>query len=442
MGQGSNHGDASVGPGKGDLFYPTDRNPLLASSFRWLRAKAVDDDCGGLWRIHDDLYDLERFSKLHPGGEEWISLTKGTDITEAVETMHVMGIPKAMLDKYRVRRAEGPRKYRYTFKEDGFYRRLKTRAASVLRKTGTGPTLQSKLVQDCLASIFLVLLVFLSLHPSLPLAIITGLLLGMSTSCAHNWFHQRDSRAWRRYYFDLSLLSHRDWRISHALSHHLLTNSLMDAEVSGIEPYLSFLPVDKNAIQKYVSSVYFHLFIGLIFPFEFLKRVYFVCSKDQPLYPENLLPVAELAILMLNISPMQAAFYWVLIHGVAGHWLVVTSVTTTHHHPELYHAGDAPRSDTDWGLTQLDTVRDLKKDNMLVILTTFGHHLLHHLFPAVDHSRLAALYPALDETLAEEGEVYRFTGAANMVLGMHKQLARTEPKSTPNHWKQEIGQQS
>ncbi len=25
--------------------------------------------------------------------------------------------------------------------------------------------------------------------------------------------------------------------------------------------------------------------------------------------------------------------------GVAGYWLIITSVTTTHHHPELYHAG-------------------------------------------------------------------------------------------------------
>ena len=105
----------------------------------------------------------------------------------------------------------------------------------------------------------------------------------------------------------------------------------------------------------------------------------------------------------------------------------MTSVTTTHHHPDIYHSGDTPRADTDWGLSQLDTVREIEKEDLLLVLTTFGHHLLHHLFPSVDHSKLGALYPALHQTLAEEGEVYEFRGAGNMVAGMHKQVARTQP---------------
>ena len=28
-------------------------------------------------------------------------------------------------------------------------------------------------------------------------------------------------------------------------------------------------------------------------------------------------------------------------------------VTTTHHHPSLWHAGDEPRQNTDWGLHQV-----------------------------------------------------------------------------------------
>ena len=36
-------------------------------STQWLRAKRQQDDCGGLWRIHDDLYDLSGWEKYHPG---------------------------------------------------------------------------------------------------------------------------------------------------------------------------------------------------------------------------------------------------------------------------------------------------------------------------------------------------------------------------------------
>ena len=35
-----------------------------------------------------------------------------------------------------------------------------------------------------------------------------------------------------RFYFDLSLTSSRDWRISHGLSHHFYTNMHLDIEVA------------------------------------------------------------------------------------------------------------------------------------------------------------------------------------------------------------------
>ena len=34
---------------------------------QWLKAKRIDDDCEGLWRIHDDLYDLSGWEQHHPG---------------------------------------------------------------------------------------------------------------------------------------------------------------------------------------------------------------------------------------------------------------------------------------------------------------------------------------------------------------------------------------
>ena len=40
-----------------------DYNPL-----GWLKAKAVDDDCENLWRVHNGLYDLSQWVNKHPGG--------------------------------------------------------------------------------------------------------------------------------------------------------------------------------------------------------------------------------------------------------------------------------------------------------------------------------------------------------------------------------------
>ena len=85
----------------------------------------IDDDCEGLWRIHDDLYDLTNWEKNHPGlsrcfhfliilgGRDWLVLTKGTDCTEAFETFHVFGVSSTVLQKFWVKKANTPRRYRY-----------------------------------------------------------------------------------------------------------------------------------------------------------------------------------------------------------------------------------------------------------------------------------------------------------------------------------------
>jgi len=405
----------------------SDRDIAIKTSLRWLQGRVKDDNCEGFWRIHHHLYDLSTFK--HPGGNSWLELTKGTDITEAFETMHVQNISPAVLEKYKVKPAVGPRNYRYTFNEDGFYKTLKRKVQPILKKSGTGPSLRSKIIQDMLALCFILFFLTLCRYPSTSLALVTGLALGMCSSCAHNFFHQADKVAWRRYYFDMSLLSHRDWRVSHAISHHLYTNSFSDIEVSALEPIINFLPDKKNIVQRFFSHFYIYLAMFVSFPIEFMKRVFLVVSGQQDLLLENLLPVLQLIILLLYNDLATSVSLWLLFHCTSGFWLIVTSVTTTHHHPELYHAGDVPREDTDWGLHQVDTVRDVEKRSLAVVLTTFGDHLLHHLFPSVDHSKLAQLYPALYETCKEFEEDYLFKFVPEMILGMHERMASTQPIS-------------
>lgn len=59
-----------------ELVYPSLRDNPLKSSDQWLKGKAMDDGAEGLWRIHDKLYDLTDFIKIHPGGEGWLRWTK------------------------------------------------------------------------------------------------------------------------------------------------------------------------------------------------------------------------------------------------------------------------------------------------------------------------------------------------------------------------------
>ena len=47
------------------------------------------------------------------GGRDWLVLTKGTDCTEAFETFHVFGVSSTVLQKFWVKKANTPRRYRY-----------------------------------------------------------------------------------------------------------------------------------------------------------------------------------------------------------------------------------------------------------------------------------------------------------------------------------------
>lgn len=108
--------------------------------------KREDDECDGLWRAHNTVYDLTDFVNKHPGGAEWIQLSKGTDITELVESHHIY--PERLekyFEKYRVRQCKSPRVGKLTFEPDGFYVTLRKKVAAKLPSiVKTTPILRSK----------------------------------------------------------------------------------------------------------------------------------------------------------------------------------------------------------------------------------------------------------------------------------------------------------
>lgn len=84
----------------------------------------------------------------------------------------------------------------------------------------------------------------------------------------------------------------------------------------------------------------------------------------------------------------------------------------------------------DWGIFQIDTMierSDLRGGNRFAVLTQFGEHILHHLFPTIDHGDLKALHGTLQETLDEFGLESRSMCLPKIVLGQHQQLARVFP---------------
>lgn len=124
---------------------------------------------------------------------------------------------------------------------------------------------------------------------------------------------------------------------------------------------------------------------------------------------------------------------WLITLLSAGFSFGIIGLNAAHHHPEIVHEGDTMRDNRDWGLYQIDTIIDRGdlKGSQLLVLTHFGDHTLHHLFPTLDHGILPHLYPVLYQTIEDyEGEM-RECSWLHHIIGQLKQLARITPNPNP-----------
>lgn len=87
-----------------------------------------------------------------------------------------------------------------------------------------------------------------------------------------------------------------------------------------------------------------------------------------------------------------------------------------------------PLDERDWGIFQMDAVMDRKDitGSHFLVLTNFGDHTLHHLFPTIDHGKLEYLYPVFLKTCKEFGMEWRLSSQLELVKGQYLQLAKDE----------------
>lgn len=87
----------------------------------------------------------------------------------------------------------------------------------------------------------------------------------------------------------------------------------------------------------------------------------------------------------------------------------------------------------DWGIFQLDTVMDRSdiKGKILLTLTHFGDHSLHHIFPTIDHALLPELHDTLIQTCQEFEADCRESRWWPLIKGQFQQLVRTETNPVP-----------
>ncbi|XP_058816332.1 cytochrome b5-related protein-like, partial [Topomyia yanbarensis] len=373
--------------------YPTFRDEPLKTPYRWLEGRRHDDGAEGLWRIHDTLYDLTDFVERHPGGRDWIQWTKGTDITELFETHHITTRAEGLLPKFKVREAKQPRNVRLSFKDNGFYRTLKRRVRDKLPELDKSPIKTSNLIIDSLLGAAFMFAFLAIKFNSYLLAVACALCVNWTVISAHNYFHQKDN--WRMRLFNLAFFSYREWRISHAMSHHHYANSILDLEISYFEPFLCWLPnpETKGVVKRFGAWIYGPLVYSMLCLAEFVKRlVESIQTGKSSFFADDMIAFALPTFMYLvdSSSVLNVLKLWFFIVLVASFAFALIGLNAAHHHPEIFHSGDEIPDEIDFGVYQIATVIDRSdiKGSHFAVLTHFGDHCLHHMFPTLDHGIL------------------------------------------------------
>ena len=130
---------------------------------------------------------------------------------------------------------------------------------------------------------------------------------------------------------------------------------------------------------------------------------------ESKLEPRNGLVYLELAVYaaFTGFDWGLAAKLWLALHaGCSLFFLCGTLFAGSHHHDDAWHQGDKMK-DTDYGINQIDAIKDrVFFQSFLMRTYFFGEHHLHHMFPTVDHYYLPLLQPAFKQTCKEFGFVF------------------------------------
>lgn len=141
--------------------------------------------------------------------------------------------------------------------------------------------------------------------------------------------------------------------------------------------------------------------------------------------PMTMFLFGNLSLTWTSLAIILAVWNAMLIYGAFAY--SVMAINVGHHVPENVHEGDEFKS-FDYGVYQLAATieREPANANLFISLTNFGDHMLHHMFPSLDHSVLRHLRNTLVETCNDFKEDFRKCSVYDAMFGQFQQLSRTE----------------
>ncbi|KAG0366873.1 delta-5 desaturase [Gamsiella multidivaricata] len=389
-------------------------------TFTW-QELATHNTKGDLFvAVRGNVYDVTKFLKRHPGGDDTLLLGAGRDVTPVFEMYHEFGVVDTIMKKYYVGKLITNELPIFPEPTD-FHRAVKTRVEGYFKKQGKDP----KNRPEIWGRYFLIFgTLFASYYAQffVPfvvertwLQVIFAIILGFCCaqvglnplhdashfSVTHNPTVWKILGATHDFFNGASYLV---WLYQHMLGHHPYTN------IAGADPDVATAERDVRRIKPhqkwFINHVNQHLFVPFLYGllafktrFQDISILYFVKANDairvNPLSPWHtamfwggkafffwyrlILPLQYLPVrkvlLLFTVADMISS-YWLALTFQANH--VVEEV-------EWPLPDENGVIQKDWAAMQVETTQDYAHDSYIwtSITGSLNYQAVHHLFPNV-----------------------------------------------------------
>jgi len=404
------------------MFY---KHPIVKKAINSLNTY-IPNNCIG---IHGKIYNIDNFN--HPGGNTFIEINKGCDITALFETHHInYKLANDVLDRLTIVGTYN-KKINYDFSRyydlrKKIFNEFKTKKSRLMNNISKfslfgfinlGLFLHYNLLKYNFSNIKINLTNLLSF---LVLCLLSSLVNSILGGYGHNGVHKL---LYSSLLLDWNGLSLLEWLLEHVHSHHMYTNTIYDHDSISMKPFLNWIPsntdsifsvngkhlifliaelvvpIQGNFIHKFRWSILFNnkypLWIRLA-PFIFILRIF-----SHLLYQGILFGLINIAICLI-----MAGYYFAYLAHL--------------NHVNFNNKNYNNLNSLDFINHQINNTNDIKIDeNLSSIFLNLNKQKMHHLFPTIDHSQLNKLYKIYNDINCESKNIKLLNNELNYMLKLH-----------------------
>lgn len=368
------------------------KHPIVKKAINEINTN-IPNNCVGIKGI---IYNISNFN--HPGGNTFIEINKGCDITTLFETHHINHkLVNKSLNNLTVVGSFTP-KINYNFTN---YQKLRNELFNIFS------TSRSRMMNNITKlSLSFYLFIAIYLHIKLLtynysnvnlyfyiICIFSSLFNSILGGFGHNGVHKL---LYSSLLLDWNGLSALEWLLEHAHSHHMYTNTIYDHDALSMQPFLNWIPSNENSLFNNKGKHLIFSIAEIVVPIQgnliHRFRWSILLNKNYPIW-------LRLAPLIFIFRILSHILFQGLIFGIinlliclffAGYYF---SYLAHLNHVNINNKNYENLNNVDFVKHQLENTNDIKINNYLShIFLNLNKQKMHHLFPTIDHCHLEKVY--------------------------------------------------